>query len=182
LYGDLVLAPDGNFYGFAIFGGANGLGTVYRVTPDGQLTVLASLDSTLTQGWSESKLTVGEDGNFYGVFGQGGASGLGVLYRVTPSGNLTVLVDFAAVQGVGVYPANVLVPAPGGGFYGITNDPFTPSIYHVDLSGNVQFMDYLPGFDGGGGLSLVSATNGTYYGVMSQGGSSDIGYIFRWTP
>jgi uncharacterized repeat protein (TIGR03803 family) len=41
----LVLATDGNFYGTAMNGGANGFGTVYQITSAGKVTALHSFDS-----------------------------------------------------------------------------------------------------------------------------------------
>jgi uncharacterized repeat protein (TIGR03803 family) len=37
-----VQGSDGNFYGTTTYGGAGGLGTVFRVTPAGVLTTLVS--------------------------------------------------------------------------------------------------------------------------------------------
>jgi uncharacterized repeat protein (TIGR03803 family) len=36
----LIQASDGNFYGVAQQGGANNMGTVFRITPSGDFTVL----------------------------------------------------------------------------------------------------------------------------------------------
>ncbi len=41
----LVQGTDGNFYGTTIFGGTNGEGTVFKITPGGQLTTLYSFCS-----------------------------------------------------------------------------------------------------------------------------------------
>src|SRR5215468_6539156 len=54
-YGVLVQAADGSFYGTTMFGGENpnyspaygiGYGTVFKVTPDGTLTTVASFNGT----------------------------------------------------------------------------------------------------------------------------------------
>jgi uncharacterized repeat protein (TIGR03803 family) len=41
--GHLVIGADGNFYGATYAGGANGYGTIFKMTPTGTLTVLHSL-------------------------------------------------------------------------------------------------------------------------------------------
>ncbi len=38
----LIQASDGNFYGTTTYGGPDGGGTVFRVTPDGVLTTLVA--------------------------------------------------------------------------------------------------------------------------------------------
>jgi uncharacterized repeat protein (TIGR03803 family) len=69
---------DGNFYGTAAAGGANGGGTLFRLTPTGAFTVLYSFghfdgpDTTLVQG---------SDGNLYGATYGGGANNLGYFFR-----------------------------------------------------------------------------------------------------
>lgn len=45
-YAGLVQAANGNFYGTTELGGANGYGTVFKITPTGTLTTLHSFDST----------------------------------------------------------------------------------------------------------------------------------------
>src|SRR5213592_848129 len=39
-------------------------------------------------------LVQGSDGNFYGTTERGGANGLGTVFRMTPAGVLTTLVEF----------------------------------------------------------------------------------------
>src|SRR3954469_17204017 len=73
----LVLAPDGNFYGTSPEGGTNGQGNVFRVTPAGVVTSLISFGSTVFGGLPAAGLTVGADGNLYGITPFGGSVGLG---------------------------------------------------------------------------------------------------------
>jgi uncharacterized protein (TIGR03437 family) len=79
--GNLVQASDGNFYGTA-GGGANHDGALYKVTPSGAESVVYSFDTTPTVGNILVGLTLGSDGNVYGVDPSGGANGLGTVFRL----------------------------------------------------------------------------------------------------
>ena len=63
----LTLGSDGNFYGMTIDGGANGTGTVFKFTPDGDETVLHSFGSQGDGFDPTGTLVQGTDGNFYGM-------------------------------------------------------------------------------------------------------------------
>jgi uncharacterized repeat protein (TIGR03803 family) len=63
----LVLARDGNFYGVSPGGGTNAVGSLFRVTPAGLVTLLVSFDAASRGGVPMARLTVGADGNLYGV-------------------------------------------------------------------------------------------------------------------
>jgi len=74
-YAGLVQATDGNFYGTASLGGANGGGTVFRVTPSGALTTLYSFcsQSGCTDGTNPlAALIQATNGAFYGTTEWGG--------------------------------------------------------------------------------------------------------------
>jgi uncharacterized repeat protein (TIGR03803 family) len=71
-YAGLVQASDGNFYGTTGYGGANGEGTVFKITPAGTLTTLHSFDGS--DGANPyAALVQASDGNFYGTTSSGGA-------------------------------------------------------------------------------------------------------------
>jgi uncharacterized repeat protein (TIGR03803 family) len=83
--GPLVLATDGFFYGVTGAGGANGLGTAFRLSTDGRLTVLRAFQSTDPIGAGEppvGPLVQGSDGNLYGSTGNR-------LFRMTLAGDLS---------------------------------------------------------------------------------------------
>ena len=67
----LVQGSDGNFYGTIGYGGANGYGTVFQVTPAGVLTTLVSFNGT-NGSYPYAGLVQGSDGNFYGTTSGGG--------------------------------------------------------------------------------------------------------------
>jgi uncharacterized repeat protein (TIGR03803 family) len=124
-YAGLVRSTDGNFYGTTYAGGTNNGGTVFEITPSGALTTLYSFcsQSGCTDGANPyAGLVQATDGNFYGTASLGGANGGGTVFRVTPSGKLTVLYSFCSQSGCadGANPLAALIQATNGAFYGTT--------------------------------------------------------------
>lgn len=73
----LIQATDGNFYGTSSEGGANGGGTVFKITPSGALTTLYSFCSQnfCTDGQDPAAALVqNTNGNFYGTTVYGGSA------------------------------------------------------------------------------------------------------------
>jgi uncharacterized repeat protein (TIGR03803 family) len=70
--GGLVQATDGNFYGTAQVGGANGNGVIFQITPEGQYTVLHSFDFNDGDA-PEAPLIQGTNGTLYGETTYGGS-------------------------------------------------------------------------------------------------------------
>jgi len=115
----LIQATDGNFYGTATQGGANGGGTVFKITPSGKLTTLHTFDGT--DGFNpEATLVLATDENFYGTTCCGGADGDGTIFKITPSGKLTTLHTFDGTDGE--FTAQALVQDSNGKFYGTAPD------------------------------------------------------------
>lgn len=82
---------DGNFYGTTFAGGSYGDGTVFKITSAGVETILHSFSGSSSDGQSPTDLLQGEDGNLYGTTSSGGNFGDGTLFRMTPTGTLTML-------------------------------------------------------------------------------------------
>lgn len=114
---DLIQASDGNFYGICTSGGTNNEGTIFRMTPAGVLTKLADFDSSTTGKYPEGSLFEASDGNFYGLTKQGGAGGVGTVFRITPAGVLTKIADFDRAS-TGAEPLGSLVEGSPGLLYG----------------------------------------------------------------
>ena len=72
----LVQGSDGNFYGTTYGGGANNVGTVFKITPSGTLTTLYSFAGS-DGAIPDAGLVQGSDGNFYGTTSGGGADNVG---------------------------------------------------------------------------------------------------------
>src|SRR2546425_6546070 len=128
----LVQGSDGNFYGTTIIGGnrtfnePNGMGTVFRMSPAGVLTNIYSFSGYPTDGaFPACGLVQGDDGNFYGVTQSGGDdnsnpnTGVGVIFRISPSGVETNLHSFHYAVDAG-FPYAGLVKGSDGNFYGTT--------------------------------------------------------------
>jgi uncharacterized repeat protein (TIGR03803 family) len=80
---ELVQATDGNFYGTGRFGGSsnkcpNNCGTVFKVTPEGLLSVLHSFGST-DGAYPQAGLLQATNGTFYGLAYEGGTYGDGTI-------------------------------------------------------------------------------------------------------
>jgi len=114
----LTLASDGNFYGTTFAGGTQNRGTVFRITPAGNLTSLASF--TDRNGASpQGKLVTWFDGSLYGTTYSGGASVIGgTIFRLTTSGVLSSVLSFGATEPC--FPSAGLTLASDGYFYGVT--------------------------------------------------------------
>jgi uncharacterized repeat protein (TIGR03803 family) len=179
----LTLGTDGNFYGATNFGGAGVYccGTVFKITPDGQLTTLHNFDGS--DGSSPSSLIQGSDGNFYGTtygafaFEDCESAGCGTVFKMMPSGTLTTLHIFGYTDGSN--PLGQLVESTNGNFSGTTVYGGTVidvcsggcgTIFKITSSGKLTTLQYLNWSNGAepfGGL--VWATDGNYYGTTEGG-------------
>ncbi len=117
----LVQGTGGNFYGTTYLGGTEAAGTVFEITPAGNLTTLHSFCSktNCTDGADPiAGLIQATDGNFYGTTQNGGTPGWGTVFKITPTGALTTLHAFTLSDGGTPYGG--LLQATNGDLYGTT--------------------------------------------------------------
>lgn len=189
-FGSLIQATDGNFYGTTVAGGANasscgsntGCGTVFRMTPGGQLTSLYSFcgQPNCTDGFELfGGLVQGTNGNFYGTTVMGGTNGVGTVFEITPAGKLTTLHSFDSTDGS--YPEAALLQGTDGNFYGTTSNGgangFSGTLFQITPAGNLatlySFCSHAKCADGTGPFEgLMQATTGDFYGATFAGGHS----------
>lgn len=138
----LVQASDGTFYGVASAGGQQqGYGLVFSITSTGVYKVVHYFTGT-DGAIPFAGLTLATDGNLYGSTRAGGAYDRGVIFRLTPSGDYTVLHDFKTAAGG---PQLTMIQHTNGRIYG-----FTPAggagqigmLFRLDL-GLRPFVTYL---------------------------------------
>jgi uncharacterized repeat protein (TIGR03803 family) len=120
-FSGVVRDTAGNLYGTTTAGGANGFGTVFKLSPTGTETVLHSFANDGTDGFSPyAGLAIDTKGNLYGTTYFGGASGFGTVFKLTPTGTETVLHSFANNGTDGFDPYAGLALDKAGILYGTT--------------------------------------------------------------
>jgi len=190
-YTSLIQGTNGDFYGPTAWGGANGLGTLFKITPEGKLATF-SFDGT--DGAAPYGAAVqATNGYFYGTTTGGGTSsacgsyGCGTVFKITSAGKLTTLYNFCSQANCtdGYVPVGGLVQATNGYFYGTTalggaNGGGT--IFEITPKGKLTTLySFTGGTDGYYPLWLVQGTNGDFYGTTNFGGGDGYGTVFKIT-
>ena len=179
-YGSVI--TDGTFlYGLTYYGGANGMGTVFKIKLDGT-GYSKLLDFAGTSNGSGPIGSLISDGTFlYGMTSTGGTSNYGVVFKIKPNGTgYLTLLDFD--NSSGDQPNGSLL-YDGTYLYGMARLGGVNSLGVIfkirpDGTGFLRMYD----FDGTNGCepfgSLV--TDGTFlYGMSYQGGTSNYGVLFK---
>jgi uncharacterized repeat protein (TIGR03803 family) len=110
----LIEGRDGSFYGTTSIAHES-YGSVFKISPNGTLTVLHSFMAGLDGYEPGAGLVQGTDGNFYGL-ARGGAFAHGTIFRVSSDGEFAVLHHFDGSDGG--YPSAALIQGRDGQFYG----------------------------------------------------------------
>jgi uncharacterized repeat protein (TIGR03803 family) len=138
--GIIAQGRDGNMYSTTVYGGTNSLGTIFKITPAGNVTVIYNADETHGYNLS-SGLTLGTDGNFYGAAFYGGTAGCGTIFKITPTGTLTTLYNFTCGKD-GLYPAAPPIQGTDGNWSGTTQGDFSSygTLYKLTPSGKLKVL------------------------------------------
>jgi uncharacterized repeat protein (TIGR03803 family) len=190
-YFGLTLAPNGEVYGVTKSGGANNAGTVFEITPSSlALTTLFSFCSTDTCDQTsgslpDAALVLASNGDLYGSTVNGGTSGKGTIFKITPSGTLTTLYNFTGLLD-GSGPQAALVQFTDGDLYGTTSGAGLNghgTIFKVTpVGGKLTTLYSFSSPDCCASAALLAGTNGNFYGTSKFGGSSGKGAIYELTP
>jgi uncharacterized repeat protein (TIGR03803 family) len=199
---NLVRDEDGNLYGTA-GGGSFGRGVVYKLDPNGNETVLYNFTGGADGRGPFAGLVRDEDGNLYGTTtfgGQGCAPfGCGVVFKLGPSGNETVLYGFTGGAD-GKFPWTGLTRDEHGNLYGTASagGDLTCSIgggfgcgvvYKLDPTGKETVLHAFTGTDGYFPYAVpVRDEKGNLYGTTLAGGvssgclGSGCGVVYKVDP
>jgi uncharacterized repeat protein (TIGR03803 family) len=179
--GGLLCGPDGNFYGTTEYGGEGGFGTVFKLTPAGALTTLATFGPS-TGGVPLGGVTFGPDGNLYGTT----SFPKSTIFKVSTNGGL--LEQFILTNGGG--HAGVTF-GPDGTIYGTTISGGANSngtVYRLDTNGlftTLYSFDATINFTNVSGSTpyggLTWGPDGNLYGTTFEGGPYQDGTVFRIT-
>jgi len=163
-FAGLVQATDGNFYGVCEDAGSAGLGTIFRLTPQGIYTVLYNFDGTT--GWKpDVTLLQDTNGILYGDTSAGGTVGEGVFFSLNLGlSPFASLVNSSAKVGK---TAEIL----GQGFTGTTGVSFDGTGATFTVVSNTYLTATVPN----------GATTGPVT-VTTPGGVLTSNKIFRVTP
>ena len=181
----LVLGTDGKFYGTTYQGGTSGLGTVFKITSLGTLTILHSFAGTDGE-LPTCALVEGTDGKFYGTTEAGGSHvpPYGTVFKITSSGTFTSLHSFTGADGQG--PEAALVQGSNGNYYGTTAGGGASNlgtVFKITSTGTLTTLHSFAGTDGWEPEgALIQATDGDFYGTTVRGGTSSDGTAFKITP
>jgi len=187
---------SGNLYGITNTAGNRndcndyGCGTVYKLTPSGQLSVLHTFTGG-ADGWPNAtwgSLIPDPAGNLYGVASIGGLHDNGTVFRITPSGGFTVVHTFPSSPNDGLGPQYTLLRDTTGIIYGTTfgggpggNNGYG-TVFALSKAG-VGSDVVLHSFSFGDGASpqgsVASDGTGNLYGTAGQGGSSNCGVVYK---
>jgi uncharacterized repeat protein (TIGR03803 family) len=185
----LTLAA-GKLYGTTRAGGPANAGVVYRTSPAGQETILYSFKGGPTDGsYAETGVVLDGAGNLYGVTSRGGADDQGVVYKLTSSGEETILHSFtggadgALPTGLAIDPAGNLYGATAQGGAGSQTGAQEGVVFELNKAGYFTVLYSFTGLsDGGnpeGGVTLDAS--GNLYGTTNYGGigSPGAGVVFE---
>jgi uncharacterized repeat protein (TIGR03803 family) len=177
-----VLGRNGIFYGTTCSQYAPWIG--YSITSTGVFTTLTQVPPC-----PYSSLILGSDGNFYGTSQVGGLTYQGTVFRMTPTGTISILHSFNNADGYYLY-GNVVQGADGY-LYGTTRAGGSGQggvIFKLSLAGSFKLLrqfdvnsltdGYYP--DAG----MVAASDGNFYGATYIGNSSGsviYGNLFKIT-
>ena len=189
----VIRSDDGDLYGAAFDGGIDDWGVVYKLDAQGKQTVLYTFTGGADGGFPGSVIR-DDEGNLYGTAGNGGnlsdcnGSGCGVVYKLDPWGNQTVLYRFTGMAD-GAVPYGGLVRDAAGNLYGTAGGGAANwgVVYKVSPAGQETVLyTFTGGLDGGLPFgSLVRDSAGNLYGTATFGGAGTgfpAGVIFKLDP
>jgi uncharacterized repeat protein (TIGR03803 family) len=188
--GDLVLGPSGNVYG-ATSAGLTNSGTVFRIGSSGTFAVLHRFGAH-NDGLSPAAGVIRDSaGNLYGTTDNGGTSNRGTVYKISPSGQETILHAFTGGTDGG-FPDAALVLGATGKLYGTTvsggdlacnGGTGCGTIFELDPSGHETVLHNFEGKPGEFPLAkLVIDSSGNLYGTTAGNSGGNYGSVFKFIP
>lgn len=192
-----MLLRDGHIYGAATTGGANGSGTIFRLTPtrtgEWDFKTLYSFKGAPDGVFPYGALIFDAADNLYGTTYYGGTNGLGTVYQLAPRATgewrERVLYSFKP-EPDGNSSISNLVFDDAGNLYGTTSEGGlgTGTIFKLLRGENGQWTESIPHSfsdspDGAFPYSgMVGDGAGNFYGATVHGGDDGDGTIYKFTP
>lgn len=201
--GALLTDNAGNLYGTTIEGGGTGClgqqgcGTVFKLAPDGNETVLYAFQGGSDGNAPSGSLISDAQGNLYGTTTWGGGTGCsnlgcGSVFEIAPSGTETVLHPFTGGSD-GEWPGGGVIADSAGNLYGTTQygggtgcgGPGCGTVFKLAAGSGSETILYAftGGNDGEGPVgSLIADSAGNLYGTTGEAGTYGFGNVFKIAP
>jgi uncharacterized repeat protein (TIGR03803 family) len=190
-YDNLIFDGKGNLYGTTYYGGAYGFGVVFMVSASGKERTLYSFTGDMDGAYPFGGVVLDAKGNLYGTTSGGGTYGKGTVFKVSPSGQESILHSFTGgADGANPYSRlildakrNLYGTTFGGGGTGCNGGCGT--VFKVTPSGKESVLysfcqNYPNCADGENPVySLIFDDQGNLYGTTFSGGTDDEGTVFE---
>jgi uncharacterized repeat protein (TIGR03803 family) len=169
-------------YGTTSTGAPNGAGTVFRITPAGNLQTLYQFKGGLDGGAPKARLTSDFRGNLYGSASVGGIDGNGVIFKLAYNAAAPQVIHDFGDGTTGATPLAQITRGFNGNLYGTASQGGANGQGDVfKISRGKVFTDIhdFAGFDGAnpqGGL--VDGGDGKLYGTTTGGGTTFQGVLY----
>ena len=179
--GRLVMDSAGNLYGTTALGGANDLGTVFKISAAGTETVLHSFAG---RQQPNGRLIMDSAGDLYGTTTGGGANNGGTVFKISPNGTETILHAFAGGTTDGAEPEGGVIMDSAGNLYGTTAGGGAydlGTVFKISPAGTETVLHSFVGGTTDGArpeVALVMDSAGNFYGTTQSGGTYHGGTLF----
>jgi uncharacterized repeat protein (TIGR03803 family) len=178
----LLLAADGWLYGSTFYGGGQTLGTLFKVSTDGQFAVVHTFKNDIGGGFGHPTCPLVQDaeGNFYGSLNDYGTA----VFKMTPDYKVSILRKLPFKQGHSTGVSS-LVLAPDGLLYGATRYAYVNdggAIFSIDPgSGRFRLLHTFACATDGcvAGNSLAAGPDHAIYGTTISEGPANGGAAWR---
>jgi uncharacterized repeat protein (TIGR03803 family) len=176
-YAPLVHDNVENLYGTTTSGGANNLGTVFRLASDGTETVLYSFKAGSDGTTPYGGLVRDSGGNLFGTTAEAGGNYCGTAFKIEPDGTFVVVYTFQGYPTDGCQTYGGLELDKSGNFFGTTFgggvEKVNGTVFELAQNGSENVLYSFKGrADCGFPRAAVigSKTGNVVYGTTSGGG------------
>jgi uncharacterized repeat protein (TIGR03803 family) len=183
-YGGVAADASGNLYGTTSAGGTANKGVVYKLDTSANYNVLYNFTGGADGNDPQAGVVLDALGNLYGTTLIGGASGLGVVFKVDTGGNQTVLYSFAGGADGNGPNAGVILDSSGN-LYGTTTlgggAANAGTVFKIDTTLHETVLySFLGVPDGANPLAgVIRDSSGNLYGTTLNGGTSNWGEVYK---
>ena len=182
----LIVGNDGALYGVTAGGGLSGDGTIFRITTNGDFTMLASFNGADCS--YPQDIIQASDGNFYGTTfygGTGDSYSFGAVFQMTSGGQINTLFQFNGTNGndpIGI------IQASDGCLYGTTQQGGAfdyqyggyGTVFKITTNGDFTLLASFDRTNGATPWGLIEVSNGLFYGTTDNYGGG-AGAFFQFT-